>query len=204
MTVPTRPPPERHQVLRNRTTRLPRRRSASGRASGQRFVPVRSVENQAALMRHRARGLMVGQRTAALSALRGHLSEIGVVAAQGVPNAYALKTACASTLASLVQQIDGLDEAIEAVDRTLEASARADETARRLMTIPGISLVTAMARLTTIQDFAAFCSGRNFAAFLGLTPGEHSTSGKPRRGGSPSWATASSGRVPGSCPPQRA
>ena len=63
---------------------------AAGRP-GQRFVPVRSVENQAALMRHRARELMVGQRTAALNALRGHLSEIGVVAAQGVPNAYALK-----------------------------------------------------------------------------------------------------------------
>jgi hypothetical protein len=58
---------------------------------GQRFVPVRSVENQAALMRQRARELMVGQRTAALNSLRGHLSEIGVVAAQGVPNAYALK-----------------------------------------------------------------------------------------------------------------
>ena len=63
---------------------------AEGRP-GQRFVPVRSVENQAALMRHRVRELMVGQRTAALNALRGHLSEIGVVAAQGAPNAYALK-----------------------------------------------------------------------------------------------------------------
>ena len=63
---------------------------AAGRP-GQRFVSVRSVENQAELMRHRAREWMVGQRTAALNALRGHLSEIGVVAAQGVPNAYALK-----------------------------------------------------------------------------------------------------------------
>ena len=69
---------------------------AAGRP-GQRFVPVRSVENQAALMRHRARELMVGQRTAALNALRGHLSEIGVVAAQGVQNAYALKRAGLST-----------------------------------------------------------------------------------------------------------
>src|SRR5271167_982345 len=65
-------------------------REAEGRP-GQRFVAVRSVENQAALMRHRARELMVGQRTAALNALRGHLSEIGVVAAQGVQNAYTLK-----------------------------------------------------------------------------------------------------------------
>ena len=105
-------------------------------------------------MRHRARELMVGQRTAALNALRGHLSEIGVVAAQGVPNAYALKALvdggvdengeivvpdCVRlALAPLVRQIDALDEAIEAIDRELEASARTDETARRLMTIPGI------------------------------------------------------------------
>src|SRR5208282_178078 len=110
---------------------------AAGRP-GQRFVPVRSVENQAALMRHRARELMVGQRTAALNALRGHLSEIGVVAAQGVQNVYVLKELidggvdengefvvpdCVRlALAPLVRQIDALDEAIEAIDRELEAS----------------------------------------------------------------------------------
>jgi len=165
---------------------------------GQRFVPVRSVENQAALMRHRARELMVGQRTAALNALRGHLSEIGVVAAQGVQNAYALKEMAAEgfdengeivvpdcvrlALAPLVRQIDGLDEAIEAIDRELEASARTDEAARRLMTIPGVGPVTATALLATIQDFAAFSSGREFAAFVGLTPREHSSGGKPRLG----------------------
>ena len=85
-------------------------------------------------------------------------------------------------LAPLVRQIDALDEAIEAIDRELEASARTDETARRLMTIPGIGPVTAMALLATIQDFAAFSSGREFAAFLGLTPRVHSTGGKPRLG----------------------
>jgi transposase len=170
---------------------------AAGRP-GQRFVPVRSVENQAALMRHRARELMVGQRTAALNALRGHLSEIGVVAAQGVQNAYALKEMADEgfdengeivvpdcvrlALAPLVRQIDALDEAIEAIDGELEASARTDETAKRLMTIPGVGPVTAMALLATIQDFAAFSSGREFAAFLGLTPREHSTGGKPRLG----------------------
>ena len=147
---------------------------------------MRSVENQAALMRHRARELMVGQRTAALNAMRGHLSEIGVVAAQGVQNAYALKRlACDGVdddgeivvpdcvrlaLLPLVRQIDALDEAIEAIEQELEASARTDETARRLMTIPGIGPITASALLATVQDFAAFSSGREFAAFLGLTP----------------------------------
>ena len=171
---------------------------AAGRP-GQRFVPVRSVENQAALMRHRARELMVGQRTAALNALRGHLSEIGVVAAQGVQNANALKRLLAYdgvdddgeivvpdcvrvALLPLVRQIDALDEAIETIDRELEASAKADETARRLMTIPGVGPVTASALLATVQNFGAFSSGREFAAFLGLTPREHSSGGKPRLG----------------------
>jgi len=170
---------------------------AAGRP-GQRFVPVRSVENQAALMRHRARELMVGQRTAALNALRGHLSEIGVVAAQGVQNAYALKEMAVEgfdengeivvpdcvrlALAPLVRQIGALDEAIEAIDRELEASAKTDGAARRLMTIPGVGPVTATALLATIQDFAAFSSGREFAAFVGLTPREHSSGGKPRLG----------------------
>ena len=190
---------------------------AAGRP-GQRFVPVRSVENQAALMRHRARELMVGQRTAALNALRGHLSEIGVVAAQGVQNAYALKRLAYDgvdddgeivvpdcvrvALLPLVRQIDALDEAIETIDRELEASAKADETARRLMTIPGVGPVTASALLATVQNFGAFSSGREFAAFLGLTPREHSSGGKPRpRRASPRWATATSRKllVVGAC-----
>jgi transposase len=165
---------------------------------GQRFVPVRSVENQAELMRHRARDLMVGQRTAALNALRSHLGEIGIIAAQGVQNAHALKRLARDgfddsgevvvpdcvrlALAPLVRQIDALDAAIEAMDRELEASAKADETATRLMTIPGIGPITASALLATVQDFGAFSSGREFAAFLGLTPRERSTGGRPRLG----------------------
>jgi transposase len=194
---------------------------AAGRP-GQRFVPVRSVENQAALMRHRSRELMVGQRTAALNALRGHLSEIGVVAAQGVQNAYVLKRlACDGidddgeivvldcvrvALLPHVRQIDALDEAI---DRTLEASARTDETARRLMTIPGIGPVTTMALLATIQDFAAFSSGREFAAFLGLPAGafdrRQAAARADHQDGRPLSAQATgSGRVLGPWLPQRA
>ena len=106
---------------------------AAGRP-GQRFVPVRSVENQAALMHHRARELMVGQRTAALNALRGHLSEIVVVAAQGFRAAMPSSgwPATASTTAArlavpdcvrlallpLVRQIDALDEELMRLKRT--------------------------------------------------------------------------------------
>ena len=85
-------------------------------------------------------------------------------------------------LRSLVGQIDALDEAIGAIDRELAASVKADETAKRLMTIPGVGPVTASAIRATIQDASAFASGREFAAFLGLTPRQNSTGGKTRLG----------------------
>jgi transposase len=166
---------------------------------GQRFVPVRSIDNQAELMRHRARELLAGQRTAALNALRGHLAEIGLIAPQGaVSHAYGLKRVAADgfnengeiivpdcvrgALRSLVGQIDALDEAIGAIDRELAASVKVDETAKRLMTIPGVGPVTASAIMATIQDASAFASGHEFAAFLGLTPRQNSTGGKTRLG----------------------
>ncbi|MBV8442358.1 MAG: IS110 family transposase [Hyphomicrobiales bacterium] len=170
---------------------------AAGRP-GQRFVPVRSIDNQAGLMRHRARELLAGQRTAALNALRSHLAEIGVVAPQGAQHAYDLKRLAADgfddngeivvpdcvreALRPLVGQIDALDEAIGAIDKALAASVKADETARRLMTIPGVGPVTASAITATIQDPSAFASGREFSAFLGLTPRQSSTGGKERLG----------------------
>ena len=165
---------------------------------GQRFVAVRSVENQAELMRHRARELLSGQRTALINALRGHMAEIGVLAAQGARNAYELKRmltdgadehgeivvpecVCAA-LRPLSNQIDALDARIGAIDDEIEAAAKADEKARRLMTIPGIGPITASAILSTVQDIGAFSSGREFAAFLGLTPRQHSSGGKERLG----------------------
>jgi transposase len=165
---------------------------------GQRFVPVRSIDNQAGLMRHRARALLAGQRTSLLNALRGHLAEIGVVAPQGAQHAYDLKRLAAdgfdddgqivvpdcvrAALRPLISQIDALDQAIVAIDKELAASVKSDETARRLMTIPGVGPVTASAITATIQDTSAFASGREFSAFLGLTPRQSSTGGKQRLG----------------------
>jgi transposase len=159
---------------------------------GQRFVPVRSIDNQAELMRHRARELLAGQRTAALNALRGHLAEIGLIAPQGAQHAYGLKRLAGDgfdengevvvpdcvrvALRPLISQIDA------AIDRELAASVKEDETAKRLMTIPGVGPVTASAIMATIQDASAFASGREFAAFLGLTPRQNSTGGKTRLG----------------------
>jgi transposase len=137
-------------------------------------VPVRAIDNQAELMRHRTREHLAGQRTAALNALRGHMAEVGVVAAQGAQRAYDLKRLAAdgfddngeivvpdcvrAALRPLISQIDALDQAIGAIDKALAASVKADETVRRLMTIPGVGPVTASAITATIQDMSGFAS----------------------------------------------
>ena len=87
-----------------------------------------------------------------------------------------------SPYSRIADQIEALDEAIGAIDQELEALVKADETARRLMTIPGVGPVTASAILATVQDASAFASGREFSAFLGLTPRQSSTGGKERLG----------------------
>jgi transposase len=163
-----------------------------------RFVPVRTVENQSELMRHRVREALAGDRTRLLNALRGHLGEIGVIAPQGGQHAYGLKRLAETevdehgeilvpdgvraSLAPLVRQIEAIDEEIEAIDDALKASVKADDKARRLMTIPGVGPVTASAIVATIPDMSAFADGREFAAFLGLTPRQSSTGGKERLG----------------------
>ncbi len=178
---------------------------ASGQP-GQRFVPVRETENQAELTRHRTRELLSGQRTATLIARRGQLAEIGVVAPQGAQHAYKLKRLAVdgfdengeivvpdcvrAALAPLARQIDALDEAIETIEEELEAFVKADETAKRLMTIPGVGPVTASAIVATVQDASAFANGREFAAFLGLTPARARPAASSGSGASPKWATA--------------
>ena len=141
-----------------------------------RFVGVRSMENQAALMRHKTREMLVSQRTRLLNGLRGHLTEVGVIAAQGPRHAREpaeLIEACDETipfevreaLAPLVVQLRNLDEAIARLDRTIAKLAQKDETARRLMSIPGFGPITASAMAATIQDTSSFAGPREFAAF---------------------------------------
>ena len=170
---------------------------AVGRPS-MRFVPLRTVENQAELMRHRVRDMLSSQRVALLNALRGHLAEIGVIAPQGAQHAYSLKklaeTGCdengevrvpdsvRETLAPLTRQIDVIDAEIAKIDKTLAKQAKSDPTARRLATIPGIGPVGATAITATVRDVKAFANGREFAAHLGLPPGQHSSGGKQRLG----------------------
>ena len=158
-----------------------------------RFVGVRSRENQAALMRHKAREMLVTQRTQLLNGLRGHLTEVGVIAPQGLRCARELAElieACDETipfevceaLAELVHQLHRLDEAIARLDRTIVKMVRTDETARRLMSIHGIGPIIASAMVANVQDASGFTDPREFAAFLGLTPKQNSSGGKQRLG----------------------
>ena len=142
-----------------------------------RFVGVRSLENQAALMRHKTREMLVSQRTQLLNGLRGHLTEVGVIAPQGLRYARELAELIEASdeiipfevceaLAELVRQLHRLDEAIARLDRTIVKLAQKDETARRLMSIPGFGPITASAMAATIQDTSSFAGPREFAAFL--------------------------------------
>jgi len=159
-----------------------------------RFVPIKSAEQQGVLMLHRARELLVGQRTALINALRGHLAEFGVVAPQGVRHVVELVAVVADAgdarlpeiargaLAALVRQMQRLVLEIEGLDRRILAWHRADATSRRLATVPGIGPVTASAIVASVTDPSMFSSGREFAAFFGLVPRQSSSGGKERLG----------------------
>ncbi|MEJ6676010.1 IS110 family transposase [Parasphingorhabdus sp.] len=160
---------------------------------GLRFVAVRSIDNQALLMEHKVREMLVQQRTQLLNGLRGHLAEIGVIAAQGTCNMRALGSliheghsdipeVVRHSLIPLVTQITHLDEAIKAIDSDIAVQAKADPVSNRLMTIPGIGPVTATALVATVGDPARFSGPREFAAFLGLVPRQNSSGGKARLG----------------------
>jgi transposase len=159
-----------------------------------RFVPVKSAEQQGVLMLHRVRELLVGQRTALINALRGHLAEFGVVAPQGARHVVELVAVVADAgdarlpeiargaLAPLVAQMQRLEVEIGHLDRRVLAWHRADATSRRLATIPGIGPVTASAIVASVTDPSMFKSGREFAAFFGLVPRQSSSGGKERLG----------------------
>jgi len=158
-----------------------------------RFVPVKSEETQGASSVFRVRELLVRQRTQAINALRGHLTEYGRVVPQGATNARRLVALVAdegsglpatarASLRVLTVTLSQLDEQIEALDAEIGRRARESAVARRLMTIPGIGplIATAIATLAPPPDM--FRKGRDFAAWLGLTPRQHSTGGKQRLG----------------------
>lgn len=158
-----------------------------------RFVPVKTVEQQSVLTAHRTRSLLVRQRTMAANALRAHLAEFGLVANPGIANLVKLSdTAFADAalpayahraLETLIRRITELTEEICELDKELRIWHVENEASRRLAAIPGVGVITATAIAATVTDPDQFQSGRQFAAWLGLTPQQQSTGGKTRLGG---------------------
>lgn len=158
-----------------------------------RFVPVKTVEQQSVLMAHRTRSLLVRQRTMAANALRAHLAEFGLVANPGIANLVkladrafadaALPAYAHRALEILIRRITELTEEISELDRELRIWHTENEASRRLAAIPGVGVITATAIAATVTDPDQFLSGRQFAAWLGLTPQQQSTGGKTRLGG---------------------
>ncbi|MES0031164.1 IS110 family transposase [Mesorhizobium sp. M0040] len=158
-----------------------------------RFVAVKSEEEQASAAVFRARDLLVRQRTQTINALRGHLAEYGLVVAQGPSHTAKLMEkvedpegdlpkAARLALTMLVDTLRSLEERIKLLDAEIARRAREDEDVRRLATIPGVGPITATALVALAPCAAIFRKGRDFAAWLGLTPLQRSTGGKQKLG----------------------
>jgi transposase len=155
-----------------------------------RFVPVKSAEQQVLLAMHRVRQGFIVERTEIINRLRGLMSEFGVVLPlrsvtvrrQAMEAAEALPALARRAISDLLDQLRVLDERIGGYDREIEAQAKLSDAARRLMQIRGIGPTTALAIVATVGDAREFRNGRQFAAWIGLVPGQYSTGGKTRLG----------------------
>lgn len=158
-----------------------------------RFVATKSAEQQGQAMVLKTRELLTGQRTQTINALRGHLAEHGIVAPKGPQHLPRLERAVAENAERLPADvtglcqiffdlIDGLSERIDELTRRLRQIARQNDVARRLMTMPGIGPVTAVSIAVLAAPPEMFSKGRDFAAWIGLAPRQHSTGGRTRLG----------------------
>ena len=165
------------------------------RRPSMRFVPIKTAEQQSALMMHRARDLLVRQRTMLVNALRGHLAEFGLIEAQGlhkVAKLIAIVTdendgrvpyIARQVLQVMINHIEDIQVRIVGLEKQLLAWHKSNPVSQRLATIPGIGPIIATAIAATVADPNTFRSGREFAAWLGLVPRQNSTGGKARLGG---------------------
>jgi len=159
-----------------------------------RFVPIKTPGQQGVMVLHRTRKLLIRQRTMMLNSFRSHLAEFGVIAPQGprhvVKLAKALKDGehddlpevARTALLGFARQLEMLAAEIRLLDNQLRAWHRQSAVSQRLQTIPGVGFITATAMAASVPDPAAFASGRQFAAFLGLVPRQNSSGGKDRLG----------------------
>lgn len=159
-----------------------------------RFVAIKAPEQQAALALHRTRDLFVKQRTQLVNMIRSLLAEFGVEIRRGIEQALTLAKRIAAgevpgipplaakVIAGLAGQVLDLQARLGEIERELLAWYRSNDVAKRLSTIPGIGTVCATALAASVTDPHQFRSGRQFAAWLGLTPLQHSSGGKERMG----------------------
>lgn len=158
-----------------------------------RFVPVKTVEQQAAGMVLKARDLLVRQRSQAANAFRSHLSELGIVTSAGMASIDKLVDLVRNpetpmpdlarrALLELAEHIDLLSDRSEHLDEDIRSGVKGDEAARRLTSIPGVGPLIAATVRATVHDPHGFRCGRDFAAWLGLTPRLLSSGGKEKLG----------------------
>ena len=155
-----------------------------------RFVPVKTIDQQAELFVHRARQGFIEERTALINRIRGLLSELGIVLPQ---KAAAMRHGahevleelpgwCNTVIGDLLSHLSRLDERIAEYDAHVQRAARESERARQLMRLAGVGPTTASALVATVGNGSDFKSSRQFSAWLGLVPGQHSSGGKARLG----------------------
>ncbi len=159
-----------------------------------RFVPTKTVEQQSCLMLHRTRHLFIRQQTAVINSIRAHLAEFGIVAPVGRkgvmellhlvadPSDKRVTDVARACLAALGTQLLSIKKQILEFDRMIMVWHRSDATSKRLRYIPGVGPMLATALVASVADPKAFRSGRNFSAWIGLVPKQHSSGGKDRLG----------------------
>jgi transposase len=185
----------RPYVRRNKTDRADAEAILEAVRSGEMpSVPVKRVEQQALVAVHRVREQWMTTRTARINTLRGLLREQGMLlpagaraALQAVPALLddadvPLPMHLRSVLASVYEEVRGIEQRIAALERELRALAETDVVVTRLRTIPGIGLLTATALVGAVGHIHAFRRARQFASWLGLTPREHSSGARRRLG----------------------
>jgi transposase len=159
-----------------------------------RFVAIKSEEQQASALVFRTRDLLVRQRTQLINAIRGHLAEYGWIAPKGPSHiavlgsmiegemGKSLPDAAKPMFRTMLDLLEVLNGKICELDKEIARRAREDAIARRLMTVPGVGPITATAIVALAPPAETFNKGRDFAAWLGLTPRQHSTGGKQKLG----------------------
>ena len=159
-----------------------------------RFVMVKSAEQQGRLMQHRVRDLLMRQRTQLINALRAHLAELGMAAAQGREGIKELLAIVAqdgdsrlpvdahASLIVLAAQLQTVQTMIGSIEKRIVSQHRSNEASKRLETIPGIGVIGATTIAAMVPDPKVFRSGRDFAAWIGLVPRQDSTGGKQKLG----------------------